>query len=223
MDKYFLVAVLALLSSLAVATPRSFAQDRHYLIMFASQAEPNRPKLAHTFALFVKASPEGKDPSKYKIEPHCISWLPKSLKIDPLRLQPEPGENLGLPASLKFAKSCNAQVSMFGPFAIQKKCYDMAMKRLDLLNSGKIAYVVFDGRFREGTATNCIHAVSDLDSEQPLLLTGVAHGEEASRMVLQHLQKWIVPSKDDLSWLTDRLELRNDQVRVSSLDQAAKR
>jgi hypothetical protein len=222
MRKRMLVLILTAVSS-AAAPSQGGAEDRYYMIMFASQAEPNLPKHAHTFALFVKASQEGKDPSKHKIESHCISWLPKSLMIEPLRLQPEPGENLSLPASLKFAKANNAQVTMWGPFLIQKKCYDMALKRLEFLNSGKIAYVVLDRRFRGGQATNCIHAVSDLDLEQPLVLTGTAHGEAASRMVLQHLQKWVVPSGDDVSWLIDRLELREGQVRMAPLEKPAKR
>jgi hypothetical protein len=112
---------------------------------------------------------------------------------------------------------------MWGPLLIQKKCYDMALKRLELLNSGKIAYVVLDGRFRGGEATNCIHALSELDTDQPHLLTGAAHGDASSRMVLEHLQKWIVPSKEDVGWLTDRLELRNDQVRMAPLEKPAKR
>jgi hypothetical protein len=222
MRKRMLVLVLTVVSS-AAAPSQCGAEDRYYMIMFASQAEPNLPKHAHTFAVFVKASHEGKDPSKHKIESHCISWLPKSLTIDPLRLQPEPGENLSLPASLKFAKANNAQVTMWGPFLIQKKCYDMALKRLEYLNSGKIAYVVFDRRFRGGQATNCIHAVSDLDLEQPLVLTGTAHGEAASRMVLQHLEKWVVSSRDDVSWLVDRLSLSKEQVRFVPRDKSAKR
>jgi hypothetical protein len=138
--------------------------------------------------------------------------------IDPLHLRPEQGQNVSLTESIKFAATCNAQVSMWGPFLIQKKCYDMALKRIERLNSGQVAYVVLDRRFRGGEASNCIHAVSDLDVVQPLLLTGAAHGDASSLMVLQHLKKWIVPTKDDLGWLATRLELRTKQVRFFSTE-----
>jgi hypothetical protein len=202
---------------LATTVHQARAEDRYYMMIFASQGEPNLPKLAHTFAVFVKASGERKDS---KIDTHGISWLPKSLVIDPLRLKPEPGVNLDLAASLKFAKSHEARVTMWGPFLVQKKAYDLALKRIEFLNSGKIAYVVLDRRFRGGEASNCIHAVSDLDIEQPLLATGAAHGEASSELVLRHLERWIVPSKQDPGWLVDRLDLQKDKVRRVTMERS---
>ena len=217
MRKRLLVLILTAVSS-AAAPSQGGAEDRYYMIMFASQAEPNLPKHAHTFALFVKASQEGKDPSKHKIDSHCISWLPKSLMIEPLRLQPEPGENLSLPASLKFAKANNAQVTMWGPFFIQKKCYDMALKRLEFLNSGKIAYVVLDRRFRGGQATNCIHAVSDLDADDGLLDVGTASGDEASRAVAGHLRRWMIKPEKTHDWVGKRIGLDDHSITRRSWD-----
>jgi hypothetical protein len=196
----------------------SYAQERFYMIIFGSQTEPNLPRSAHTFAVFIKTSGAGKDHTRHKVETHCISWLPKTLTVEPLRLRPEPGVNLDLPQSLKYAASEGAQVAMWGPFRIQEKAYDLALKRIELLQSGKMAYIAMDRRFRGTAVTNCIHAVSDLDTEQPLLLTGTAHGDAASLQVLQHLERWIVKENEDNNWLLDRLGLAKEKFRLVKAD-----
>ena len=215
MCKRMLIVALTVLATTAAP---ACADDRYYMIVLASQGEPNLPKLAHTFAVFVKVSGEGMDPKKFKVETKTISWLPKSLDIEPLRLRPEPGRNLSLQESLKFAESTKSRVAMWGPFLVKKKVHDLALKRIEVLEGGKVEYVVLDRRFRSETATNCIHAVSDLDLEQPLLATGTAHGEEASRLVLQHLERWIVPSTEDHHWLADRLDLKKETIRVIPIE-----
>jgi len=215
------IRILSFVIAIAAAiSPNAYADDQYYMIVLTSQAEPNLPKLSHTFAVFAKASGEGKDFQKYKLETHTISWLPRSLSITPLRVRPEPGHNLNLLESLKYAESINARVSYWGPFPIKKNAYYLALKQIEVLNSGKVGYIVLDRRFRGNGATNCIHAVSDLDTEQPLLETGKAYGEEASRMVLQHLQRWIVPSEIDHSWVLERLNLKKDSRRDFELKSA---
>jgi hypothetical protein len=45
-----------------------------------------------------------------------------------------------------------------------------------------------------GTASNCIHALSDIDTDTRLLETGTARGEAASYLVLEHLQRSVIGS-----------------------------
>jgi len=193
------------------------ANERYYMIVFGSQAEPNLPRFSHTFAAFAKVNSDGKDAKKDKIEISTISWLPATLNIMPLRLKPEEGKNFGLAETLKCTKSTNAQTTAWGPFPIKKELYDMVQTRIKLLNSGKISYIVLDGRFRGMAATNCIHALSDVDVTQSLLDTGTAHGEAASELVFQHLEKWVVRTGQDLRWLTNNLDLAKYDVRYAKL------
>jgi hypothetical protein len=51
------------------------------------------------------------------------------------------------------------------------------------LAANAIAYICLDRMYR-GAASNCIHALSDLDTAQEALMTGTARGDQASLMVL---------------------------------------
>jgi hypothetical protein len=55
-------------------------------------------------------------------------------------------------------------------------------------------------------ATNCFHAISDI-VDGPLLDTGTAFGESASRMVFQHLAGWIIEPRKTYRDLVPRLGL----------------
>jgi hypothetical protein len=194
------------------------ADDRYYMMMFASQAEPNLPRLAHTFALFVKA-PEGSNGKQLdKLETHSISWMPNDLNIQVLRAGPVMGKNLTLDESLKLARSMNARVTMWGPFLVKKELFDMASRQEKRLNNREIEYIVLDRRFRGRSASNCIHAVADLDTTQPALITGTAHGEAASEIVLRHLEKYIISSKESPRWLLEKLNLKPDEIRFATLE-----
>jgi hypothetical protein len=82
-------------------------------------------------------------------------------------------------------------------------------------------YLCVDGRLRGKGASNCIHAVSDLDPSQPLLNTGVSCGIEASKMVLSHFDPFILPARKSNRWLTDRQGLRPDVVEFMNPDLTA--
>jgi hypothetical protein len=203
--------VFLVIASSASQTP---PQDNYYLVVFASEGQPRLPKLSHTFATFIKTTGD-EDPKTDKIEMHTISWLPESLVIELRLLRPEAGKNLDLPATLAFAKSLGTQVSSWGPFAIKKELYDRALKQIELLNSGKIAYIALDRRFRGQGASNCFHAISDLDTDNGLLDTGTSHGKEASQEVVNHLAKWMIPAKEDLEKLYDRLAIPKEVERIA--------
>jgi hypothetical protein len=168
------------------------ADESYYMIVYGAQRTPNVPRFTHTFATFVKATGEGNDKTKYKVEEHTISWIAKTKEIVVARARPEPGVNLSLKESLALAASLEEKVSMWGPFEIKKELYDRALKQIDRLESNKVEYKAIDLRFRPESATNCIHAVSDIDADDGLLDVGTACGDEASRAVAGHLRRWTI-------------------------------
>lgn len=181
------------------------AEDAYYLIVFANQRETNLPRYSHTFATFLKVttSDQGNPPV---VEPQTISWLPESMQVQ-ARLLPERGKNLSLPASLKLAKELDARVTAWGPFRIKKELHDSALRRIRQLESGAVAYKMVDVATRPAAASNCIHAVSDLDVTPELLATGTARGESASALVIQHFRPWLIRPEVTHNWLLDELGL----------------
>jgi hypothetical protein len=101
---------------------------------------------------------------------------------------------------------------MWGPYRIHKTLYDRAVEQDARLRSGRVLYKALDGWFRPGVASNCIHAVSDLCTDNGLLDSGHEHGEAASRHVVQHLNRWIIDRGRTHSWVARRLGLNVDSV-----------
>lgn len=188
------------------------ADEAYYMIIFGQQDASRQVDTAHTFATFVKARGEGPDRAKYRIESHTISWMPRSLDVKVLK-RPEQGSNLTLKDTLDHSRKIKSGVSMWGPFAIKQELYERALRQEARLNKGDIGYKALDLRFRPNEASNCIHAVSDIDTDKGLLETGTAHGDEASFMVLQHLGRWIVNPDQTHEWVSQRLDLGKDIVR----------
>jgi hypothetical protein len=208
----------------AVASAPSRAQETnesYYMTIFSAQANSRDPRRTHSFATFVKAIGTGDAAKNSPIEIHTISWMPQSLEIVILRRRPEPGVNLDLESSLRWAASKNLRVSMWGPYQINKELYDRAVEQETRLNSGLVLYKAIDRRFRPGTASNCIHAVADLDMDNGLLHSGQGRGDAASRQVAQHLNRWIINPEQRHTWVASRLGLngqpvnRPDQVQQS--------
>jgi len=189
---------------LVVASAPARAQEpneSYYMTIFSAQADSRDPRRTHSFASFV------------------ISWMPRSLDIVILRRHPEPGANLDLESSLRWAESRNCRVSMWGPYQISKELYDRAVKQEARLNSGLVLYKALDRRFRPGMASNCIHAVSDLDTDKGLLHSGQGRGEAASRQVARHLNRWIVNPGQTHAWVASRLGLNDQSVNRPDLGQ----
>jgi hypothetical protein len=188
------------------------AQTRYFMIIFAQEGGDRDPRLSHSFATFVKATGNGADKNRYQIESKTISWLPASLDIRLLRLFPEQGKNLSLKETLRYAKSENTQVSMWGPYQIRKELYERAVKQVKRLNRGATGYKAIDRRFRPEAASNCFHAISDIDMDNGMLDTGAAHGNEASYMVLEHLKRWIIRPQEKVAWIAQRLGLSDRAI-----------
>jgi hypothetical protein len=205
-------SVLTILLGLNSSISSLIAEDRYYMLVFGAQSEPNLPRLTHVHALFVHASHD-KWGSQRIHEQHCISWLPQSLSVEPLRRTTEPGVNLGLAETNRHYVAMGSQIAMWGPIRIKKELYDMAAKQAERLNRNEISYICLDWRHRGAGASNCHHAVSDLDTTQPPLVTGTARGHGAALLVVQHFARYALPSSEDTRWLTERLNLKPTEVR----------
>src|SRR5579871_2056465 len=135
--------ILLLLSS---ASTR--ADDHFYMMIFSSQSAPNVVRHSHTFAVFAKAFGRGQFPDNYQVEAHTISWMPASGHIWPLRPGPVPGVNMSLTDTFKWAQAEGKHISMWGPFPVSQRLYDMAVSQESKLNQGKMQYQCIDARFR---------------------------------------------------------------------------
>jgi hypothetical protein len=168
-------------------------EPEYYLSVFAFDTVPRRSQYAHTFAAFIKASGGS-------IQAHTISWCPKSKQIEVGRTQSEPGVNLGLPETFRFARALDARVYEWGPYRIRPELYERSLRQIERLNSGRIAYKVLDGAWRPDAASNCIHAVSDIDADAGYLSVDGAFGVEASADVVEHLSRWMIqPGRENAS------------------------
>lgn len=198
------------------ALPRAEAEERAFALIFGAQAEPNLPRYSHTFATFVKtkdAPPADAPPAKAKLDVCTISWMPRRLDIQILSLRAEPGVNLDLAGSMQWARRVSARVTLWGPYEVQPELFEMAKRQADRLDSGAISYRAVDWRNRGIDASNCSHAVCDLDTTRARLITGSSYGNAASLKVLQHLSPHFLPSQKDHSWLIERLDLKNGDLR----------
>ncbi len=201
------LAFAALAFTIALLPPDARADDAYYMVVFAYQGKPNLPRLAHTFATFVKV-PEHADgtPNIQEFESHTISWLAATNRVVLLRPRAEAGANLDLTTTLQLAVAQDAEISAWGPYRIRKELYERGLAQIERLNSGRIGYKAVDTGLRPGIALNCIHGVSDI-VDDPLLITATAYGNAASEMVRDHLFPWIIEPKTTHRFLNSPLRL----------------
>jgi ABC-type phosphate/phosphonate transport system substrate-binding protein len=159
-------------------------EPEYYLSVFAFDSVPRRVQYSHTFATFIKSSGGS-------VEAHTISWLPRSQHIEVARTQSEPGMNLDLDQTLRFARGVSARVYEWGPYRIRPELYERSLRQIERLNSGRIGYKVLDA-WRPDTASNCIHAVSDIDADDGYLTVDGDYGVAASARVVAHLSRWMI-------------------------------
>jgi hypothetical protein len=173
-------------------------QTRYYMCVFAYQTEPRLPRYSHTFATFVKSDGNS-------FEAHTISWLPQSQAIRVLRRFSEPGANFGLKETLEIAAGVGARVYEWGPYEIEPELYQRALWQIDTLNSGRIMYKAVDANWRGNGASNCIHAVADIDTDRGSLDVGREYGAAASALVAEHLSPWIIQPDRLHLWVNEKL------------------
>jgi hypothetical protein len=136
--------------------------DRYYLLVFGSQTVPKLPRYTHTWVTFAHMPPT----SPTVVEENTISWMPAKLFINTFNPTVEPGVNLSLHDSIKMAEEYGERVSLWGPYEIPSGLYRKALIQKKFLESGAIGYQCIDtiGEARDGSGSNCIHAISDSDS-----------------------------------------------------------
>ena len=73
-------------------------------------------------------------------------------------------------------------------------------------------------RMRGEIASNCIHAVSDLDTESGVLHVGRQRGDSASQEVVNHLTRWIIDPQQTHPWVAERIGLRGQPIKVQTAE-----
>jgi len=165
-------------------------RDRYFIIPFAYENKGNDPAFSHSFMTVIRVLPDHKQVKLTKgvskrtfkdreFEAFNISWLPHDFSTNPnlcvfknfgSRIFPSwngcpvsPGRSFSLEETIKLAVNVKNAVCMWGPYEISKDGFDMAVKRLRLLESGTIKYRADDRLTREDrTAINCFHAMAGL-------------------------------------------------------------
>jgi ABC-type phosphate/phosphonate transport system substrate-binding protein len=180
-------------------------ESEYYLCVFAFDRAPRRARYSHTFATFIKADGGA-------VEAHTISWLPGSMRIEVGRTQSEPGVNLSLRQTLRWARELGAHVYEWGPYRIRPELYERALRQIERLNRGRVRFKALDGAWRPDAASNCTHALSDIDADDGLLTVDGAYGVAASARVVGHLSRWMIQPGREHSWVDQKLGLRGGQI-----------
>ena len=207
----FSISIAMLLVAASAPARAEEPNESYYMTIFSAQADSRDPRRTHSFASFVKAIGTGDSAKDYPIEVHTISWMPRSTMLkSALAAKPD---DVWLISLMGFVRMSNKDYRSAGEF------YDRAIKQEARLNSGLVLYKAIDRRFRPGMASNCIHAVSDLDTDNGLLHSGQGRGEAASRQVAQHLNRWIINPGQTHAWVASRLGLNDQSVNRPDLGQ----
>jgi hypothetical protein len=154
-------------------------RGRYFIMVWGYQAPDNDVVKAHTFASFY----DGDDLANEKISPATISWLPSTGLINPFGRGR--GRNFSLAQTLSIACRTGRELKSWGPYEIAPDLYRRALRRIQLLRSGRIAYAMIDN---EPRTLNCIDAAGDLTSSP--LDTGMLWGFAASSEVVRHLSPY---------------------------------
>lgn len=159
----------------ALGAPADPPPARYFFILYGGQSLPFKPRTAHTWATFVKATPDAA--GVIGVESFTISWLPATGDVKPWRLRAETGKNFTLEETFVIAAEQKDRVSMWGPFEIDATRYELAVVQAQLLESGAVRYRAIDSFTRNIWIEHCVHAVTYADPIlkeriQPVLQVG---------------------------------------------------
>jgi hypothetical protein len=201
-----------------VATAEN-SNEQYHVILWACQREDDAPRFTHTWATFIKSRKADSSEADPKLdERFTISWMPASGVI-PVLVTVR-GQNYTLRQSLNWARQEHCRVSAWGPIAIRKELYDLAKQRKAVLESGVLSYKMIDNPVRPNKGTNCIHAITDMVPGE-LLDTGTARGEEATRMVAEFLQPFMIRPEYNDPKVFELVDVSWDTVEHRTLEAAA--
>ncbi|MEA3210855.1 MAG: hypothetical protein QOE70_3912 [Chthoniobacter sp.] len=165
-------------------------QDRYFIIPFAYENKGNAPELSHTFISVIRVLADDKQTKltsglqkktyqNRNFEAFTISWLPHDFAENPhlcvfngfgSRLFPDRntcptsvGRVFKLDETIRLGVNAKNAVCMWGPYEIRQDAFDLAVKRLRLLEGGTIKYRADDRITRKDrSAINCFHATANL-------------------------------------------------------------
>ncbi len=208
MRRFIALGLLAI-ACLVTSARSACGADFYYMLVFGYENDPKQFRYSHTYATFVKATGEGLDPSNYALTVHTISWLPRNLDVRVLRLRPEPGQNLDLDSTMRFAAQEHASVTMWGPYRITPEIYAKSIEQYHKLMRGEELYRAIDGPINN-RVSDCIHAVGEVDpvlGRRRYALDKV--GKPASAYIAKQFVKrtHYDQSQIDNGWLIPRLGL----------------
>jgi hypothetical protein len=156
-------AVVVLLGTLTGAA-RLPATDppgtRYYVAYFGSEAGKLRPRYTHSWATYVKVTPQ--PGGAVAVEPHPISWLPASGAIRFRPFRREPGANRDLHESFAYAAATGQRVAVWGPYEIDGGRFAAAVSQRAYLETAGLDYRQVDSLRRPGV-NNCVTAILDAD------------------------------------------------------------
>ncbi|HEY1186198.1 MAG TPA: hypothetical protein VGE74_01015 [Gemmata sp.] len=171
-------------------------------MLFGGQSIPYRPRTAHTWATFVKATPTAD--GSFRIEHVTISWLPAAGPVQPLRLRSVAGKNHSLDETFAKMRNNDARVSVWGPFETDATRYALAAQQADVLNSGAVRFRSVDSFRNNRGVQNCTHAVTYADPNlqhlrQPV---PVGYGEPGtSKLAAKYVNSGAVAGAETHDWV----------------------
>ena len=168
-------ASLTVAALLAAPAAPVEAESRYYFVLFGGQSVPFKPRTAHTWATFVKATPAAD--GTVSLEPVTISWLPAEGPVQPWRVRSVEGKNHSLEETFAIAAGNNARVSMWGPFETDANRYALAVQQAAALDGGAVRFRSLDSLGRSRSVQHCVHAVTYADPNlqrlrQPVIRVG---------------------------------------------------
>lgn len=160
-----------------------------YVAMFFSATGDGKLLLegpVHNFAVFAKMNGD-------KVEESVtISWFPRSMKFNPIFPQAEQGLNADLPTTLSWARTNKARVERVGPFYVKEELYEKAKNQAARLNSGFVQYKSIDTGLRPDSASNSVHAISDILCKGDgfdVFLVRAGNGTDASLILKSYFER----------------------------------
>jgi hypothetical protein len=176
-------------------------------LVFGSEGSIKIPRRTHTWAAVVRASRPPGRPSTIE-QTDTISWMPASLRIRPWRFHVEPGTNFELHETMRYALDKREHVSMWGPYELRPGLYKKFLMQKEFMESGQVGYQCVDSvgeAARRGNASDCIHAITDLDpvedrSWYPLRRFGDTASEYIVKQLMErellldpyHTEDWLI-------------------------------
>lgn len=199
--------VLLASTNLFLATPSALADsDRYFVILFGIQSQIHRQPRAHCMATFVRVHESDLPTTKVTLEQHTISWYPET-EHRFILTPPERGINRTLEESLNIAVDKKLRVEMHGPFEIQAPLFEKAVAQKEWLESGAVLWKALDLTTRpKGYAINCVHAVSDVDTDERYC-GGPTWGILAGRQIVTHFKRWMICPEKTHPWVAESLGL----------------